>query len=868
MDEKQKILILARARKRKAESEGQTGGDAKDFANVSFLNKAMAETLGAPVDLIAAGLRSVGLPVPEDSFGGSKSIRRGMASIGAETPDREPETVAENIFSVGGEIAGLALPSSAVAKSLSVAKGTVGAIASAMNKPMTSARGALGALGVESGAATGAGLARNISQEQEHSPITKMTLETLGGLGGGFLASGPILRATKSATQRVFSPFSEKGSFERASVRAREVVDDKQLAIQNIEDLKGSNLMPSAKSQDPGLMALEKTIGVRDKALASKLNRQTSDAVNDLVNSIKESGNVKSLKNFLAKKSDRLKKAATARVEVAAEQARDTIEKLNIPSNEVQINLVLREELESALADARVQEDLLWAAVPMEAKASTSNTFNKYRSIKKDLAKAQSDDMPPEASKLLGKVDEDVKISSGLLDASGNDILIDDVLTNRGKFKAQESVKELDGLYKRLGETARKARLASENNKARIAEELRESILLDMKTIKGNDKAKNAVSTARAFSRQLNEKFNTGTIGKILGVSKGSKPSPEELTLASGVSGIKGKLFAEEVSKALDKSVTELGAIQDFIKKRFLDSTIEDGNINPTKARNFIASHKEVLDFYPHLRNQLSSARSAEDALRRITKYADSYVRKLDSKSVSSIAKILKAPVDSEMSKIFNSDDPVRFMTLLANSAKKDDTGLAYKGLRAGVSQYLINSMTKSDVLDIKGRPFIAGSKLKSILTNDQSRKALSRVFLPKELNNLDKVADELVVAQKRSQARGNPFDYIINDRSSWLLRTAARIGGARIGSKMAAGSGAGGSIQSAAIGSDVATKIIDKLTKDKAEQMLIDALTTDQGMLVEMLKPRSKMVDKKMGIKLRNYMINNGARLFEDEDQ
>ena len=188
---------------------------------------------------------------------------------------------------------------------------------------------------------------------------------------------------------------------------------------------------------------------------------------------------------------------------------------------------MLREELESALADARVQEDLLWAAVPMQAKASTRNTFNKYNSIKKDLAKAQSDDMPPEANKLLGKSEEDVKISSGLVDASGNDILIDDVLTNRGKFKSQESVKELDGLYKRLGETARKARLASENNKARIAEELRESILLDMKTIKGNDEARNAVSTARAFSRGLNEKFNTGTIGKILGVSKGAKPSPE-----------------------------------------------------------------------------------------------------------------------------------------------------------------------------------------------------------------------------------------------------------------------------------------------------------------------------------------------------
>ena len=868
IETKKKLLLLAKARQRKAEAEAQSS-ESEPSGFLPFLNKSLAGTLGAPVDLISAGLSKVGIDAPEGgAFGGTESIRRGFANIGAKTPDREPEGAAEQIGGVAGEVAGMALPVGLAAKRLQGAKGVIGAVAKGMNDPMKSIPGAIGALSVESGATVGAGVARDIAQEQDLSTPAAITLETIGGLGGGFVGSAPLLRSAKSAIQRTLSPFSEAGSFERASIRAREVVDNPELAIRNIEDLKGANLLPSAKSQDPGLMTLEKTIGVKDKALATKLDRQTSDALNDLVDTVRQSGNVDDLKLFLREKRERLKKSLDARVEIAAEEARDVLMKTsNVPS-EANISTTLRGQLESALSDAKVQEAELWAAVPMEAKAPTTATNRNYKALSDKLSKAQSGDMPSEASKLLGGSSEPSKVKTGLVDSFGRDIEVDDVLTDRTKFGKFESVRELDGLYKRLGETARKARLASENNTARIAEELRESILDDLSRIKGTKEAKDSVATARAFSRQVNEKFKNGSIGKIMGTAKGSAGVADELTLSTGVGGIKGRLAAEEIAKALDTDVKQLGAVQDFIKRRFVDYSVQDGAINPTKARTFLAQNEEILNVYPHLRDQFVHARSSEDALRRIDKATEAFKTKLDQPKVSSIAKILNAPVDKEIAKLFDSPDPEEMMSYVVNAARKDKSGKAYGGLRAGVAKHLIDSLTSNTVLDVKGRPKIIGSQLKFILDQPQHRNALSKVFSPRELNKWDQVAKQLVIAQKRAQATGNPFDYIINDKSSWLLRNAARVVGAKVGGKLGGGAGSGASFRSAAVGSEMLKDVVDKLTADQAQQILIDALTTDPDLLVSLLKPRNKMVDKEVGVRMRNYMLNNGARLFEDEEE
>ena len=58
-----------------SESTGRGGGA------LPSLNRVIAETAGAPVDLANLALKYMGLPVSERPFGGSASIEAGLASL-------------------------------------------------------------------------------------------------------------------------------------------------------------------------------------------------------------------------------------------------------------------------------------------------------------------------------------------------------------------------------------------------------------------------------------------------------------------------------------------------------------------------------------------------------------------------------------------------------------------------------------------------------------------------------------------------------------------------------------------------------------------------------------------------------------------
>ena len=97
-----------------------------------FVNKAIAEFAGAPVDLTSALLRKVGVPTGEVPFGGAESIKRGMEAIGMDIPERDPETFTEQVGQVSGEFASFGLPFLKGAQALSKAKGTAGRVGQAV----------------------------------------------------------------------------------------------------------------------------------------------------------------------------------------------------------------------------------------------------------------------------------------------------------------------------------------------------------------------------------------------------------------------------------------------------------------------------------------------------------------------------------------------------------------------------------------------------------------------------------------------------------------------------------------------------------------------------------------------------------------
>lgn len=817
-----------------------------------FVNKSIAKTMGAPVDVTNSIMGFFGAPVSDKPFGGSESIRDGMGKIGIPTPDRKPETVLENIGSVAGEAAAFMLPLGAAGKAASrveqMANATRGAkslpsnMLRAMNREMVNAPVRSGA--IEAGGAVGAGTGRHIAEHNEMGPGGQMLTEVFGGIAGGAspvalksaITRGPA-SMTASAVKGAVAPFTESGGFEIASRRIKELVQDPQKAVASIEDLKGANLRPSAASGEPGLMALEAAVLRDNPEMADDFAAQTSDAVQKLVGSIKKSGSVKTPQQFIRAKRDRLFNALDARIEKASQEATRALSQVESDVPPDQLSMLVRNRIESALADAKAQEALLWKAVPEDAIIPTKNLKAKYAQLMERLPKAQADDMPADAAAISEMGDSNVLM-------------------------------ELDGLYKRLGEIGRAARAGDQFNRARLTDELRDAILEDMSNAPQSE-IKEAIETARQFSRHIADRFRKGPMGKVLGYDrKGGAAVDEALTLqrTAGRPGVYGRLGVEAIQKATDYDVEALAGVQDYLKAQFTRAAVEDGAINPQKAQTWMRSNREALDMFPHLRDQFSTARSAEDVSRRVKSRAESLRRRFQRPEVSATARFLNAPVDQEVQSIMSAPDPGDTMKRLMSGAGKHKG--AREGMKAGLSEWLVNnSMQGQSSFDDFGAPILSGAKMKLMLNSDRVRPALEVVFSKDEIANMERAADALQRVNRQKSAKAGTLE-VTDHAPGAILSTVARVLGAKLGAQVSRNPGA--SIQAAQIGSSRMQKVLQSLTADKARQITVDAMRDPE--LMKALINHSAKMDRRAKMRhervIRAWMGSVGARLLEDEEE
>ena len=759
-------------------------------------------------------------------------------------------------------------PASKAAQILSKNPTTTGRVANEMNQFLV--QSPVKAMAVEGGASAGQGLARSIAEEQEYGAGGSLAAEIGGSILGGAATALAPTNLLAGGVRKVIKPFSKEKSMDRAAASLQGKTEDISLALENIDKNIDTGLSPLAMTEDPGIMAMEQSIAKYDPALGTKLTKEASDTTDRIFKAIGEDANLGSMastKKVLESNVKRTKAALDARISIAGERARKALEDLGDVATEADISIIQRRELQSALDEANIDEDKLWTAIPMKAKTRTKSTISQYEELSKELSLAEKGDMPTIAKQLLGGSKDPEMIPSGVTDARGNMIMLEGAAPT-GRLGKETTLKELNGLYKKLGTEASEARKASNNNTARIAEKLRAAILEDMKYVQGDRQARESVGKAREFSKQKNEKFSDGTIGKILGTKKGSVGVDKELTLRTGVGqmGLKGQLATEEIGKATNKNLEELGAVQEFIKRRFLDKTLEDGVVNSNKARDFISNNSELMETYPHLKKQFESARSAEDVNRSITKSSEALRRKLDQKEVSKTAAILNAPVHREVESIFNSIDPEASMQNIVNAIRRDKTGEARLGLRAGVAEYLTNSIKAGDSLDVKGRPVISGARLTALLSNSSSRGALTKIFSPKEMKNFDKMANTLVLLNRQQAKSGLPTSSIIDDKSGYITEAIGKFIGVKGASYVSRATGGGGSIQIPAMGAQAGKRIVRKLGMDKAQQVLIDALTKDPQLLKALYMRKTKANDIKFQKAWRNYLARSGSRLLADE--
>lgn len=823
-----------------------------------FLNKSIATAFGAPVDITNAALNLVGLGT-DRPIGGSKSIRQAMnigvdtpiklqgqnirLALGGATPERAPETFTERAGQVGGELASFMIPGAAATKTLSqipVTAGsklqTVGRLATQMQKEMIERPGR--ALAAETLAVPGIAAARTIAEENQFSPTQQMLAEVAGGVTPSALVSTAAKISPTRLSAIALTPFLKSGAKARASRRVQQIVADPNASAKRIEDLKGSALLPGARTEDAGLMNLEQAVLREDPQLQARMTEKRAQTINDLKNEIRKSGNVKNTRKFLEARIKRLNKAIDVRVERAAEDVEQSLLALNTqnldPITAKQAsNKVVRDILEEALADGRVQEEELWSAIPQALKGKTSNTRNALQKEIDNLSTAQQDDIPIIARTIIEA--DDFKVTS---------------------------VKEIDGLYRKLGEEATRSRAAGDFNKARVSENLRSAILTDLDNFSAKGAGADSLKAARAYSRQLNEKFRRGPIGNIMGFSReGGEKIARDLTIPTiiGPGGVKGRLGVEALQKAVDDP-TSLEGITNYLKADFAQNVLDQntGRINPSKYETFFRRNAEILELVPSTKQQLSSARSAEDVLRRVTKRGDGFRKAFDKSSVSVISRLVNAPIDQEIGKVLASTDPVESMASLVRAASKDKSGQAMDGLKSGLAEHLINiaSVRKTDVL---GRPIIDANKLRAMLLDPNFADPLRKVFTPKEMADITNNIKQMAAIQKQAVARKDVP--IIEDRAGFILDKFAAILGAKAGAKLS--STAGGSIQSANIGSQAARKFLNGMVADKAKAMLVDAVQDPELMKVLLTH---KVANKSNERVIRNYMLSPiGSRLVDE---
>jgi hypothetical protein len=841
--------------------EGVTPAQLKE-ANVgpsgamSFVNRAIADTVGAPADLIAGGLSKIpGIDIPDPALG-SKDIARKMVEIGASPAKKgqAPQTVAEHTGEVVGQTAAMMTPLLGAIGRVAKTTGLAGNIANTIIK--STVKHPYLAMTSELTGGIGAGAGRGIALEQGAEDPTANLAEIGGGLIGGVgptvaLHSPVVLaaRAGKNLFTKITVPFSKSGSKFRAARFIRSKVADPEKASLKIGQTPIGDLPPAVQSGEKRLLKLYKGISELDPVEDAKSIEKISNAIIKLENEMNSIGygSPEVLGEILRKRVASIELGMDQRVGKALEAAQSKLDKIPVARRKSAESVIVRQELKAALSKERAEERRLWALVDKKQKIDIESTRSTYQKLYDDTAPAQQEDI--------------------------SYILKDSPITNPKTDAAKETtiatVKDLQGLRSKLLEKARIARADKKYNEARICSDVADAILNDIEiavqTAPGAGGS--PLQVALAQSRRIQDRFGSGTVGKILGMGRDGAPSIDPtmtLDVSVGRGGTKGAVGLEKITVSPEAEK----ATEKYIARSFTEYAAPDGKINPIKAQRWINNNEDILDKFPELRNNIVDARKAQRVADAMTLEVGARKAKLRDPKVSTSAKFLKMQdMGSGVEYVFKERNPTLAMRELVRMAGKDQSGAALEGLRHGVLEHI---RTKSTVgpFDESGVKTLSGRAILGFVKNNIA--SLSQVFTKEQIGRLRRVGAELASIEKYMGTHAGKPDIEMDDWASNSLRLFSQIAGARLGG-IAGRESAGGSMQMAQIMSGRFKTFMRFLTKNRAEILINDAILSDdpkllQALLADIKEPGSKVKNiKELNKRMNAWLAGAGARVYED---
>lgn len=775
--EELKELRELRAR-RAAKKHGMSLSDIADAINETgqFVGRGIINVANLPAELLSIPLNAIGVKTDL----GAGALRQGAADIGFAPPVDKP---AEGFLQRGAEIfGGSIIPAAGVQKAgAEVLKRGIPAAQRTVTQNLTAltAQNPAKAATLDVASSLGAGVGGEVASNLTDDP----NLILLGEIAGGF--SFPAVTAvsrfagqrTVEAGKSAVIPFTRAGAEPRAARRLKSLSADPQGEAARIDPT--SPVSPARQTGNPRLIALEKAVLEQRPELEAKFTKDLNDALASARQQSANFGGTDRTREVLESGQEHLVNLVNLRAAKAAQTAQARIDEISTPTPR-QVSQIAREELDTALKDVRAQESELWKAVGKDVPAEFNNSAKELSSIRSETSKRVPLEIPQWMQKAI---------------MSSKSATLNDVQQVRSRV---------------LGE-ARQASKDGDFDKARIMNRLADGLLADLEAVEAP-----GVAAARGFSRSLNERFSQGAVKDILsrGARKGAGIASED-TLKKVFSGGTPATNAKEFLAASPESAPQL---QQFLRSRVVSNATRQGTFNPRAAQAEInkLQTEGLFDVFPNLRGELDEVvnlfNRSQNLSTRAGAVAERGGSRLSKQDERSLAKLLLGgDPGEEMAILLRDDNAVQ----LARSLKRRMGGNkdAVQGLKSSFVETLFNTASRD--ADVSGELLA-----KTLKDNLDVARALG--MNDTEISRIRSVANRIIQAQTPP---GKAISKIMTDKPAAIMDFLATLIGAKVGQRIAGG-GLGSSLKVAAEGSKQAKGILQKLTTDSAEKLLVDAMS------------------------------------------
>ena len=827
-------------------------------------NVGLANVLGAPVDVANLGLGLIpGYTPSPEPVGGSAMLRRGLESVGAGY--RSLQDVPETMRPVArfGEILGEATPIAAAPLAAARAGATGGRYLAPVVGAARRMPGAFTA--AEAGGAVGAGLGGAAAEYlMPGNRLVSAGAEIAGGVASPAAAIARAARGASSAAQRITAALSPAGREQMAARSLQETVraaaeEPTTLVTPLREPAVAPTMTPAQRTESPALIGLErrlaKDIPELDTRLQERIKRTTNE-INTAYQQAVGSGDSALIREAARERARWFNSLMETRLAGAEQRAFEQTVGLKPTVGRGEAGITARNILEDALSDARAGERDLWSQVPRDVTVPSQATLDAYDAARGRLLEEESLPTPVEAfvDRLIGLEKQAIKVAEGGTIPQGEliqPLTSGDLLRFRSRLLSMQrdmrSGQNVDWTtHEALGDIA-------------------SGVLDDLADVPGTDEA-------RAFSYQLNNLFSRGEVGRLLGFeAAGGARIPPEMTLerALGGAGTRADVASRQIEQAAQleglpgvTARTTMPAQEQFVRNLATRAMDPQGRISPQALETFRRENRELLQQFPDLADQLSTARDAQqfvEATRRMTQQAQQAVQ-----NRAAFARVanMEDPARA-VGNVLRGANPMREYRELTRLARRGGPD-AQAGLRQATFDYLFSQATNPQGL-------ISGQRMRDLMTSRVTEGAPTLmdtmrsggVLNSEQRKNLMRV---MSAAQKveRTLASGARISETLGDVSA-LEDLMTRVIGANIGGTGTVGQISGAPLVAAQAGSKYARTIAQKIPAARTREALMRAVEDPQFMAALLSKGKSPTQRRAMERQINAFLLQTALPVEQE---